>query len=277
MSARIVRGLSKAEYDEAPGVRASELIAAHKSGRHWRQYCEGSRKETPAMWIGTLVHLAVLEPDEWARYVPAWTPPKVDRRTVEGKAAAERFAVELAAREAACAKAGQIMIDAEEIETVNACANAVLEYEAVPGVTLRKWLASADRELSIFWTNAAGIECKARLDAYSGGVILDVKTTRDASGRKFAYSVSDYGYHVQAAHYSDAAEAAGLTVSGFVFAAVEAAPPTIAAMWRLPPAVMARGARDAAAAFETIAAAKAGRLSGYTTGIETLSIPWLED
>lgn len=267
MTARIVRGMPAAEYHAAPGISASELRAAHRSGWHWRQYHDGARTESAAMRLGTLIHLAVLEPEMFARVRPLG---EVNRRTNEGKALAAAHAAE-------CAAAGLPMCDADEYADVVAIAASVARYEAVPGVTLAQWLPTADRELSIFWQGADGIDRKARLDAYSGGVAFDLKSSKDASARGFARAVSEYGYHIQAAHYTAACEAAGLNVSGFVFAAVEPNAPHVCAMWRLSPLVMARGASDAAKALATIIEARAGRVSGYTTGIEVLPIPWLED
>ena len=200
----------------------------------------------------------------------AWMAAEVNRRTNEGKALAAAHAAE-------CAAAGLPVCDADEYADVVAIAASVARYEAVPGVTLAQWLPTAERELSIFWTGDDGIDRKARLDAYSGGVAFDLKSSKDASARGFARAVSEYGYHIQAAHYTAACEAAGLNVSGFVFAAVEPNAPHVCAMWRLSPLVMARGASDAAKALATIIEARAGRVSGYTTGIEVLPIPWLED
>jgi exodeoxyribonuclease VIII len=57
-------------------------------------------------------------------------------------------------------------------------------------------------------------------------VIIDLKTTEDASPRGFAQSVKKYRYDVQAAFYSDGLEeATGKACNGFFFVAVEKHPP----------------------------------------------------
>src|SRR5690606_3181532 len=51
----------------------------------------------------------------------------------------------------------------------------------------------------------SGASCKFRPDWLNmqNGVIVDIKTTEDASPRGFARSVEKYRYHVQDAFYSD--------------------------------------------------------------------------
>jgi hypothetical protein len=69
---------------------------------------------------------------------------------------------------------------------------------------IRKICESIDvRELSIFQTDpATGLELKIRPDALTtNGWLIDGKTTSDARDAKYKWSVRDYGYAHQAAHY----------------------------------------------------------------------------
>jgi exodeoxyribonuclease VIII len=79
------------------------------------------------------------------------------------------------------------------------------------------------------------VDCKARPDWLTpDNIIVDLKTTEDASPRGFAQSVRKYRYDVQAAFYSDGLEAAtGKECEGFFFIAVEKSPPFLCAVYFL--------------------------------------------
>lgn len=96
--------------------------------------------------------------------------------------------------------------------------NAALEHAARIDNALRRdhgiELGRMKRELTAIWheqTNILGqlpipVVCRARLDAFDGETIYDVKTCADASYGKLQRSVLQFGYHVQAAAYVSAVE-----------------------------------------------------------------------
>ena len=85
-------------------------------------------------------------------------------------------------------------------------------------------------------------------------ILLDLKTTQDASPRGFSRSVAEYGYHRQAAWYSNGYEqASGKEVAAFIFAAVTSAYPIIAAPYILDDESLAQGAEECAELLELYA------------------------
>lgn len=80
-------------------------------------------------------------------------------------------------------------------------------------------------EQSVYWTDKeTGVLCRCRPDwwAQEAGVILDVKTTEDASLNGFRRSIEKYAYDVQDAFYNDGIKAAtGKPLKQFLFLAVE--------------------------------------------------------
>ena len=177
-------------------------------------------EQTAAMRLGALVHLAILEPDVFA--TQCRVAPKVDRRTKEGKAIAAEFEAE---------NADKIIITPDENEITDRI------VEAVESSTKAKQLLShdGDIETSIRWNDReSGMQCKCRPDKLrSCGLILDLKTTRDASPRGFARSCAALGYHRQAAWYLDGALANGIESPGFAFIAVETSYPWTVAVYEL--------------------------------------------
>ncbi|MBR2390433.1 MAG: PD-(D/E)XK nuclease-like domain-containing protein, partial [Mogibacterium sp.] len=73
-------------YDAIPAVRRSLLWELKKSPAHfkWAAEGEGIDEETPALRLGTIIHMCVLEFDKYLDHYRVL--PRCDRRTKEGKA-----------------------------------------------------------------------------------------------------------------------------------------------------------------------------------------------
>lgn len=183
------------------------------------------------MRMGTLVHTAILEPDDLGNLIVA---PIVDRRTTSGKADWAAFLIEAEGRE---------IVEAEELDKLHAIRDAVWAHPAAS-----KLLAMLrEVETSIFWTDPeTGVECRSRPDGImTNNVIVDVKTTKDARQDEFAKSVANYRYHVQSAFYSDGFAAIyGEPPKRFAFIAVETEPPHLCAVYVASEAMTLRGRAD---------------------------------
>ena len=188
--ANITTTLTNAEYRAQRGYSKSDLDLIHKSPAllEWNKNapCEASEVAI----TGTALHSAVLEPEKFAiEYV---------KRPEFGRTAQEKASKEL--HEATMADSGKIILDADDYDQVTTMRESILAHPVaahllgLPGVS----------EASIFF-EIDGIRCKARPDRLvtDEPIILDVKTTDDVD--KFELSAEDYRYHVQDAHYSEAA------------------------------------------------------------------------
>jgi hypothetical protein len=186
------------------------------------------RKETPAMKAGTLAHCAILEPDALHdRYVVA--PADLSPATNAYKAWAKdqrRIII------------SQDMWDASAEQRA-----AVLAVPEIAAVLNRPGKA----EMSVFWADEeTGVECMCRPDwvgtlPTGEAVILDLKTTADAMPASFGKSCASFGYHRQAAHYTNGLRANGVDVGMFMFAVVTSAYPFIAAPYVLDADSFAQG------------------------------------
>jgi exodeoxyribonuclease VIII len=225
----IIPSISNAEYHARPEISKSQLDLIRRSPALFRHRLTHPQERTPAMRWGTLVHTAVLEPDQ----LPLTTviAPTVDRRTKDGKAAWEAFQLQAAGREVITAE--------ESIELID-IASAIERHESAG-----RALAMVDKvETSIIWTDEdTGMACRCRPDAIlSNGLIVDLKTTQDASPEGFAKSIANFRYHVQAAYYSDGYTAAfGEAPKGFMFIAVEKTAPYLVACYLLSDLAVIRG------------------------------------
>ena len=83
-------------------------------------------------------------------------------------------------------------------------------------------------ERAFFWNDEeTGAPCKCKPDRYNSArnLIIDLKSTEDASDEGFKFSAKKFRYYVQDPFYSDGMIANGFDVKGFVFIAVEKNPP----------------------------------------------------
>ena len=138
-------------------------------------------------------------------------------------------------------------------------------------------------EAAIQWTDkVTGVPCKCRMDYCLPDldipVVLDLKTTRDASPKAFGRSVYEFGYHVQAAMYSDALEAVTGKTPMFLFFCVENTPPHHTAKYFLDDQALWMGQdkyRDLLKKYQECV--ESGEWPGYSDEFVQLSLPrWAE-
>jgi exodeoxyribonuclease VIII len=260
--------LTNSEYHARPEVSKSGLDLAHRSPLHfWNRYLNPDRVAEPpteAMILGSALHARVLEPHLFDdEYVVA---PHCDRRTKEGKMIWADFEQQAA---------GKTLLKADDALRITAMADAIGKHKAASFLLTMPGKA----EQSYFWTDdETGERCKCRPDWHSadGKIIVDVKTTEDASPAKFLRSsVLGWRYHVQAAFYMQGLPEAEV----FLFCCVEKKPPFAVAVYSLPPALVERGLREAKADLALISACRAADdWPSYSEEIEELPLPkWLDD
>jgi exodeoxyribonuclease VIII len=263
--------LENADYHRHSAVSKSHLDLVARSPLHyWARYVDPNRVEpepTPAMLVGTAVHTHVLELDQWdARYVMA--PEGIDRRTKQGKAEWEAFSV---------AATGRTVLSRAEADIVMRMARSVFAH---PAAAMLLGLAGK-AETTWMWTDeASGLECKCRPDWLTDDhrLIVDLKTTEDASPIGFRKSIANWRYHVQSSWYLDGIErATGTRPDQFIFICVEKKPPYAVAVYAADADMIAAGAKQARLDLDTLAICKAADAwPGYSDQIETISLPpWM--
>lgn len=266
MKTGIYDGISNDAYHGGVGLSKSGLDVLARSPLHfWAKYLDPNRERrepTPAMVLGTAIHTAVLEPGEFTKR--HHVAPVVDRRTKDGKATWE----EATAR---AAEAGADLISAADFETCMAISRQVREHP-----TARKVFGHGQAELSCYWTDAeTGVLCKCRPDWLNMPLVVDLKSTEDASAEGFAKSAWNYRYWVQAAWYMDGIEqAVGERPDAFVFGAFEKAAPYACAFYFADDAMIQFGRAEYRRLLRIYAdCLSADRWPGYTTDVTPLGVP----
>lgn len=178
---------------------------------------------SPAADLGSVLH---------ERLNGGSTPVQtVDAATWQGKAAKE-------AREAISASGGYAILTGD-IPLLDGMEQAVRAH----GEARRLLVESPGAwEVSVF-AEVEGVPSKARFDRLlDSGVAVDVKTTSKGPGTyNLTRAVVDYGYDLQAQHYTRVAAAAGIELDAFLFVFIESAPPHHVTVVELDEAFLARG------------------------------------
>jgi hypothetical protein len=252
---RIVNVEMPAEvYHKVDALSKSLMTKALRSPAHYRAAVDGQSDEpTKAMQIGTVAHTAILEPHKLPEIV-AIKPEGMSLVTKEGKAwKAENE--------------GKIILDAEEAADIDGMAHSVRRHPSFEPSHLDNKI-----EASVFAEDEeTGLPLKARPDLWAEGIglILDVKTTDDASEEAFLRTIQKFAYHVQAAHYI---EMTGAT--DFVFIAVERTAPYAVAAYRLSPEWLELGFETRRRAIRIVHECTAlNSWPAYPTGTTTLALP----
>lgn len=269
--------LSREQYEAFGGWNASLLkVALSKTPAHaFRAFLAPDREpsnETPAMRVGTLVHLALLEP-------PAFEEVLVTDKGTTTKA----YQLELAQAEAD----GRRLVPLKERDLAAAMAAAIRSH---PNVGAHFPKDGHDlNELSLCWTTADDVKCRARLDAlrWTGSSLWigDLKSAADAGPDEFGRSAVNFNYLLQAAFYADGVRACGESLDDlldlpagttkacpmtFEFVVVEKEPPHNVARYVVTPDQIALGRRMYERALTLVEAA---RLTDYWPGYDYAARP----
>jgi len=179
---------------------------------------------SPALLNGGMIHSAVLEP-HLTDTEYGCKPAEIDGNSPRTNAYKEAFA------EMEDANPGKRWLPESDYVMCMDVAASVLQHPLAKNLLYH---ASSLIEHTGFF-EIEGTPCKVRPDLYNkdSGIVLDLKTTIDASPKGFAKSVRQYKYLFQTAWYMTALRAMGERPKQFVFLVVEKSAPFATACYAL--------------------------------------------
>jgi len=251
--------MTNAEYHAHPALGSSNLKQILKNPY---AFATGIKQEqTAAMALGSAVHTLVLEPHKFGEEFAV--APEYDARTKEGKEIKAAF-------EASCI--GKTILKADEYERAKTCSEIAKQ---IAGRFFKGGVAE-----SSFFSEFDGTAVKCRPDYYLEdlGIIVDVKTTADASPDGFIKSVANFGYYLQAAFYMDVLQSLGKNADKFMFVAIETKEPFMVGLYTLDSVSIDFGRSEYKRALEIYGRIDDFRSPVYkdtTTGeaVQTLTLP----
>jgi hypothetical protein len=243
-------------------ISKSGLDLIDQSPEHFRYFQENPREATPAMQFGTAVHTAILEPDKFDTEI--LTMP----RECKGNSKAAREAKEIFLIE----NAGKTILDADKRSQVKEIRDKVYSHAKA-----KAYLSEGHAELSYYWQDPDfKTDCKCRPDmTREGHILVDIKTTEDASLKSFQKSIANFRYHVQAAFYTDGlTQVTGQKFDKFVFIVVEKKPPYGIAIYAIDDASMDAGRFEYKRNLKTYLKCKMTKSwPGYPETLQPINLP----
>jgi len=257
--------MPESEYRMAPAIAGSDAkkILPPLTPAHYAAHMAGEtkREQTKAMLLGTMSHLAVLEPNKLdAAFVEK--PSDIDFRTKAGKEWRESIGT-------------TPILDADEARAVRGIRDSIAAHDAAKAL-----LAGCDSEVALFGEHRTGLWIKGRVDALKvesdmNSVIVDVKTTSaGADYNTFSRQAASLNYHVSAAWYCHLAGLNGLPPARFYWIAVETSAPFAVAVYEIHPDALDLGVGMMNDALGLIAQCEDdGVWPGYAPEVQCLNLP----
>ncbi len=296
------------QYVAVPAASKHLLDSLARSPLHaWAYFINPERypqKETPAKLLGSALHTSILEPERFeVEYVQEPNKIEIQKITKEKildlaedyKEAAKTLGLKVtgtkpqlkASIKETSVNSYIFWDDLYEAKTFGRHVLSELDWRITKAITYRiqkhpaasQLLQQGKSEQSIFWTDKeTGVKCKGRLDWLANGdvssVILDLKSTQDASPEGFQRSISKYRYHVQAAMYLDGTKELGFDPDAFIFAAWEKHSPYASALYYATPEMLEIGRKEYKRLLKIYAKClETDKWEGYSGEIQPINLP----
>ena len=254
--------MSNADYHAHSAISNSKIQAALKSGKHLYDMLYGPPRESKAAFeFGTLFHASAL-PGENVNEIAVRNTEGLDMRTKAGKA----FLAE---------HKGKIIISPSDANILDQMMLSLREHPFTAGLVNGELKGKSEQS---FFCNdpETGLELKCRPDYMLDdcSLIIDLKSTTDASPEGFQHSAFKWKYHIQASHYLDVIEGAtGTRPQAFLFVAVEKVRPFCTAVYMADQAMIDLGKQHAREGLNNIAQWIADdKFPGYSERVEEISL-----
>jgi hypothetical protein len=221
--------MTREEYREHPALNFSLAKHLLTSPAHFKAAVDEEQKETTAMLVGTMAHSMILEGKD-LRDLYAIKPKGMSFANKEGKAWRDAQTLPI--------------ITEDDSNSIPAMADAISKNP--DAATILRGCEHVERPI---FFSMYGVECKALIDLCGQKegrwAMGDLKTTNDASPRKFSSAAFDRHYDMQLAWSCDGlAMAEGLESEPWAFwLAIETSAPWVNAVYEPSAELMASGRR----------------------------------
>ena len=220
------------DYHEGEGLSKSDLALLLRSPAHYKS--KELRKETPALILGSAIHIAVFQPDEFEKRYSV-KPEGMSFATKEGKAWRDDHG-------------DKIILSFEDNKTCEGIKKAVRSNPISADL-----LSDGEAEVTGYWNDPISPEilCKLRMDWVNKTkhVIVDLKSCLDAREHVFKRDAYNLRYHMQASWYCyGVTQITRIEHRDFYFIAVEKDPPYGVTVYKASEDMMLEGLKDCAKA-----------------------------
>ena len=270
-------------YHEIKSLSNSSLSVLKRSPTEfYKRFITGEMKgqESDAMLLGSAVHMLSLEPERFdAEYRIESGPinPQTSKPYGRDTKKFESWLQEVESFHDPFENR-KILIREEFAESL-AIAKAFQAHPTIAAIMASRAEKLFESEYGLQYETGDGqtvdLKCKIDFVCPSERLIVDLKTTSDPSPYAWSWSAEDFGYHRQAAIYSDAMEAKYGEPFRFLFGVVRSKEPYEAAVYELDAESIQRGRSEYEALIEEYIDRKAKNdwLSVWQKGVFSINVP----
>lgn len=219
--------MNKWIQDEFSDYQTKKALNSHaiphilRSPAHYKNYIESENKDNESFAIGRLIHTCILEPEKLSNVC---IEPEGDKRSSKHREVLKEWKDSLSPNAIVCSQDvyDRVMMITESVH-------------AHP--TISTLLNGGFNERSGYLTCPEyGIDVKIRPDKKKDNLLIDIKTSTNASYNSFQRDVINYSYDVQAAfylHYGNIlSELSGEgKIDAFIWIVIEKEPPYACAIY----------------------------------------------
>jgi hypothetical protein len=185
------------KYYESQAISQSKLQELGKSPRHfWEKYLSSHCKFRQAneFSLSAAIHAYLLEPNKFGACYAV--ERKFDMSDPQDKLSAAKFIID---------SAGKYILSHNDMQTILS-----IYYSVFRKSTAKMLLRNGLPEFELYWRDwQTHIACKAKLDyfiepckRFPNGLIVEIKTTTNASHAAFLKTIYSLGYYHQVAFYA---------------------------------------------------------------------------
>ncbi len=306
----LVDGLAPDAYYGAHKYYSNSFLSEVKRSPYHAKMRRGEGGEpmekTPALLMGERVHMAVLEPERFAREfavapriedhpgaLQTFDDLKEKCRELGLKVGGTRWDLMARLRDAAKERCldivlwddildqvggGKTLIDPETMAEITGMRDAVLRHKTASAI----FAVPGYNEISAFAKHPrTGLMLRSRYDrlVFNEGagllMIADLKTSADAAFEPFQRSIYKFGYHRQSPFYLDVLKlATGAETTHFPHAVVEKTRPYAVAVYELDDASLEKGRQEYEGLLDIVANCELiGEWPSYPDDIVPISLP----
>lgn len=235
------------DYHEIRALSNSSLSVLKRSPTEFhKRFITGEMKgvETDAMLLGSAVHMLALEPERFDFEYRIESGPINPQTGKPFGRDTKKFEAWL--DEARKIDSRKVLVR-EEFANSMAIAQAFQSHPTIAAIMASRAEKLFESEYSMEYEigdGKADLKCKIDFVCPAERLIVDLKTTSDPSPYAWSWSAEDYGYHRQAAIYSDAMEAKYGGDFRFLFGVVRSKEPYEAAVYELDAESINRGSEE---------------------------------
>lgn len=219
-------------YHSGAGISRSMLMDMRRNPNyfHYRNVRTFESESTDAMDFGDMVHKAILEPhllNEKYMSDQDLIAEVMEEKDYKSPRATKIYKEKKAELELT----GKTVMAYEKWEEMKIMVDQIWNHPVAKNL-----LNAGMPEKTIYAQDpVTGLLCRVRSDyMLNDGVLIDVKTTKRADEEDFSGSITNQGYHVQAAYYCAVAKwAFGAHFENFVFICLEKEAPFDVAIYKL--------------------------------------------